>query len=358
MGATTAFVALNKQVTLSVDGKTRQLTTFARSVEAVLEAAEVKYGRRDLVVPSPDEPVGYDTKIVVTHARKLQLTVNGESSTRWVTANTVKQALQQLGLEAGGAHLSASRSQRLPLSGFSLNVRTPRSITIKVAGHTMQRTTTAPTVRDALAQVGIKIGPHDIVNAQLGARPKAGQVIKITQVLGAPTTRTVSLEYETMRKSNSDMYKGKEKVVQEGRTGVKKVTVATVRKDGEKVEEVLAKKVVREPRKEIVEYGTKKRQTESPSSGSSSDSAPTVESVADLNWAALVECESGGNPNAVNPAGPYYGLYQFSLSTWRSVGGEGIPTDASASQQTYRAQLLYQRTGDESWPVCGEHLYD
>ena len=48
-----------------------------------------------------------------------------------------------------------------------------------------------------------------------------------------------------------------------------------------------------------------------------------------LNWAALAQCESGGNPQAVNPAGPYYGLYQFIASTWRSVGGTGLPTEAT-----------------------------
>jgi hypothetical protein len=75
-----------------------------------------------------------------------------------------------------------------------------------------------------------------------------------------------------------------------------------------------------------------------------------------LNWAALAQCESGGNPNAYNPAGPYYGLYQFLASTWHSVGGTGIPTDHSASEQTYRAQILYRRSGAGQWPVCGRYL--
>jgi hypothetical protein len=35
-----------------------------------------------------------------------------------------------------------------------------------------------------------------------------------------------------------------------------------------------------------------------------------------LNWGALAQCESGGNPRAVNPSGRYFGLYQFSLPTW------------------------------------------
>lgn len=357
VGATTAFVAFNKTVSISVDGKSREVSTFARDVSAVLEAAGVEYGPKDLVVPGPGESLDGDSHIVVTHARKLRLTVNGKTSAVWVTANTVKEALHQLDVNSRGAAVSASRSRRLPLSGMALNVRTPRTITIKVAGHKLTRETTAPTVRKALARTGIELGRHDKIDADQDARPRQGQVIEITQVLGAPEKRTVSLDYETVRKATPTMRKGDTNVVQEGREGAKKVTVATIVMNGKRVEKVIAKNVTRDPRKRIIKYGTKERETASPSPDTDS-STPVVASASDLNWDALAECESGSDPNAVNPAGPYYGLYQFSASTWHSVGGEGVPTDASASQQTYRAQKLYTRGGDEQWPVCGEHLYD
>jgi hypothetical protein len=79
--------------------------------------------------------------------------------------------------------------------------------------------------------------------------------------------------------------------------------------------------------------------------------------VTRLNWRALARCESGGNPRAVNPAG-YYGLYQFTPSTWRSVGGSGLPSHASSREQTLRAQILFRRSGSSPWPVCGRHLFD
>lgn len=84
--------------------------------------------------------------------------------------------------------------------------------------------------------------------------------------------------------------------------------------------------------------------------------ARVEDSVESLNWAALGRCEAGGNPRAYNPAG-YYGLYQFSLGTWRGVGGSGNPAEASADEQTYRAQLLYARRGDSPWPHCGRLLF-
>jgi LysM repeat protein len=72
-------------------------------------------------------------------------------------------------------------------------------------------------------------------------------------------------------------------------------------------------------------------------------------------WAKVANCESSGNPKAVNPAG-YYGLFQFDLQTWRSVGGTGNPTKASAAEQLMRAKKLYAQRGASPWPVCGRFL--
>jgi soluble lytic murein transglycosylase-like protein len=38
----------------------------------------------------------------------------------------------------------------------------------------------------------------------------------------------------------------------------------------------------------------------------------------------IAQCESGLNPHAYNPSGPYYGLYQFLQSTFRANGGTDI----------------------------------
>jgi nucleoid-associated protein YgaU len=62
---------------------------------------------------------------------------------------------------------------------------------------------------------------------------------------------------------------------------------------------------------------------------------------------AIEQCESGGNPNASN--GTHFGLFQFDLATWRSVGGTGDPRDASPAEQRMRAQLLLDRRGTQPW---------
>lgn len=75
-----------------------------------------------------------------------------------------------------------------------------------------------------------------------------------------------------------------------------------------------------------------------------------------LDWRALAQCESSGNPRAVSRYGDM-GLYQFNQGTWRSVGGRGTPVQAAPSEQTYRAQVLYTRRGARPWPTCGRHLF-
>jgi lysozyme family protein len=69
----------------------------------------------------------------------------------------------------------------------------------------------------------------------------------------------------------------------------------------------------------------------------------------------IAQCESGGDPTAVSADHRYFGKYQFSRATWRSVGGAGNPAKAPESEQDSRALTLYQREGTKPWPVCGRH---
>ncbi len=68
---------------------------------------------------------------------------------------------------------------------------------------------------------------------------------------------------------------------------------------------------------------------------------------------AIAQCESGGNPQAVDSSGTYRGLFQFDSGTWASVGGHGDPAAAPAQEQYRRAAMLYARSGATPWPVCG-----
>jgi hypothetical protein len=65
----------------------------------------------------------------------------------------------------------------------------------------------------------------------------------------------------------------------------------------------------------------------------------------DCSWAlSVIACESGGNPNAYNPAGPYVGLFQV-LDPSRSL------FDPAANIAA--AYAKYQSQGRRAWGACG-----
>jgi peptidoglycan hydrolase-like protein with peptidoglycan-binding domain len=80
-------------------------------------------------------------------------------------------------------------------------------------------------------------------------------------------------------------------------------------------------------------------------------SAPAGDAATVL--ARIAQCESSGDPTAVSADRRYWGKYQFSRATWRSVGGSGNPALASEAEQDQRAAILYEREGTAPWPVCG-----
>ena len=85
---------------------------------------------------------------------------------------------------------------------------------------------------------------------------------------------------------------------------------------------------------------------------SSSGGGGTVSGASTLGkWAPIAECESNGNPS-INTGNGYYGMYQFSLQSWRAVGGSGLPSDASVEEQTRRAEMLLDLQGWGAWPSC------
>jgi resuscitation-promoting factor RpfB len=351
LAAAGGAVLLNRghDVTLSVDGSTQHLSTKADTVKALLADQHLAVTDRDIVAPSADSPVRAGEQVVVRFARPLILSVDGAPHTYWTTALTVNEALASLGIRADGARLTASRSQPLGRQGLSLAMITPKAVTLTAAGGTKKVTSTALTVKDLLVEQGLTPGSQDLITPAAGTTVKAGLAVKLQRVSHRMTTLDSAVPAPMTSVSDAAAAKGRITVVRAGVPGTKHVVYDEVYVDGvlhhrTVVSSAVTKVAVAGSQK----VGTKVvKVTYSGTSGTGADG---------LNWSALARCESGGNPRAVNPAG-YYGLYQFSLATWRSMGGSGNPINASPSEQLMRAKMLYNKAGAGQWG-CGRHLFD
>jgi len=68
-------------------------------------------------------------------------------------------------------------------------------------------------------------------------------------------------------------------------------------------------------------------------------------------WAAIAQCESGGNW-AADTGNGFFGGLQFTLSSWHAAGGSGMPNQATPSEQIRVAINLQRMQGWGAWPVC------
>ena len=207
-------------------------------------------------------------------------------------------------------------------------------------------------------------------------------VAKSTSTLTTETVDTTD-PHGSLQQESGDLPQGESRVVTPGVDGLVRTTYEVTTVDGKEISRTpIAQVVVTQKVDEVVLVGTgaakqqeqPRTQTPAPSaspdsSGGSSSSGGSTSSggsdggtgtttesgVGDDVWAKLAQCESGGNPRT-NTGNGFYGMYQFTLETWQSLGGTGYPHEADAATQTEMAKRLQQRAGWGQWPGCSDKL--
>lgn len=342
---TFGYSSMKTEVTLSVDGKERTVTTLGSTVEDVLADEDIQVGDRDLVYPDVDESIETGDKIAVRFSRPIELTVDGETSTHWVTATDVQGALTQIGTPYADSRLSTSRGAGISRGGTSIEVVTPRTLTLKLAGEKpVTREIAVLTVKEALAEAGVELDQHDIVRPRRKAVIEDGDTIVYTDI--DVKKRRVDDEKFSVPGTEVDddsMIEGERKVVTEGVPGVRDVTYKVTVRNGEVVRRtVVDQDVSTRPTAEVVHVGTQ-------------PAVPNYASGSGV-WDRLAQCEAGGNWG-INTGNGYYGGLQFNVGTWRAYGGTGYPHQASRETQIAIATKLRDASGGYgAWPGCAAKL--
>lgn len=71
----------------------------------------------------------------------------------------------------------------------------------------------------------------------------------------------------------------------------------------------------------------------------------------------LAMCETGGTMDpATNTGNGFYGAFQFTPSTWQSIGGPGMPHHHSYETQRDFARALILRSGWSQFPECSRRI--
>ena len=320
VAAPLVWTTVDKDVHLSVDGKTTTVSTTASNVGQVLRAQNYAITSHDLVAPAAGAPVKDGMKVVLRHGRLLRLDIDGRKTSVWTTAATVQEALSQLGYSTAD-FVSVSRSRRLPLSPTDLAIRTPRVVTVVHDGKRERVSTTDATVAQLLADIDVTVHAKDKVSAQPASALADGQVITVQRVGEKTEVQTVAVDFTVKRKADDSLAAGKTKVMTKGRKGSLKVTYSVVYVDGKAAARTkLSSTTMSRPRTEVLAVGTKQPaavdavntlKVGAPTPGSAKAIAKELAAArgwGDDQYSCLVSMwtrESGWRTSAANSSGAY-----------------------------------------------------
>ncbi len=348
-GTTYGYSAMRNTVTLSVDGEAREVTSLARTVGDVLDDEGIDVGEHDIVAPALDESVTDGTLINVRVGKPLELTVDGETTTHWVTATDVSSALGEIGTPFPDSRLSLDRGLTLGRGGVDLEVVTPKKLTLRVAGDkVIKRDLPVTTVAQALKKVGVKLDKRDRTTPGRKHVVGDGDRIVFTDVRWKrKAVKGESIGFSTIKQDDSSMTVGETEVVRAGQTGSRNAVYRLIFVNGElKKQHLLKATVTSKPVDALVKVGTAPKPA---------PAAPNFAGGSTV-WDALAGCESGGNWS-INTGNGYYGGLQFNLGTWQAYGGTGLPSNHSRETQIAIATKLRDaRGGYGAWPGCAAKL--
>ncbi|MGQ4443848.1 resuscitation-promoting factor protein RpfB, partial [Streptomyces violaceoruber] len=198
-GGTTAFVAKDKAVELTVDGSPRTLHTFADDVSELLAEEGVQVGAHDVIAPAPGTPLTSGEDVTVHHGRPVLLTLDDHRRQVWTTAGTVAGALRQLGVRTQGAYLSTGPSRRIGREGLALVVRTERVVTVMADGRTRTVRTNAATVGEVVEEAGITLRGEDTTSVPATGFPRDGQTVTVLRITGSQEVREDPIPFDERR---------------------------------------------------------------------------------------------------------------------------------------------------------------
>ncbi|PID98200.1 MAG: lytic transglycosylase [Actinobacteria bacterium] len=260
-GAAVVFIAVghastvHSTLTLEVDGVSRPVSTWSRTVHALLNENGVKLGAHDLVSVDTAARVEDGQQIVVRTAHPVELTVDGDHRTVWTTAPAIDSVLSDLDLSGNAVTVAAGRSTSR--ANVASLVSRPQNVAVALAGGiTDVKVRPGDDARTALSRAGVPLSPIDRVNVTF-AEGKLN--IGVQRVVRGNVTTETPVAFSERVEETDALFEGESVVTTLGVPGKETQTTWQESIDGTVTHSaVVGKTLAQEPQEQVRSNGTKK----------------------------------------------------------------------------------------------------
>ncbi len=351
---------------LKVDGNTYAMHTQATTIDELLAEADVPLAPddsvlRDQVFVSAEAPVapletvrgesgatsGRDQVPTVTLEvrRAVPFTVveNGQELQLRSSRETISAALRDVGVRLGAGDAVQPAPSTALTAGMEVHVEHAAQLVVTLPEGKAVVYTLADAVGEAIAESGIALPSTYRLEPAPETPVKAGLAVHIIAISNELVQETERIQSYTVYQPDPSLPPGTQRVVP-GQDGVLYRQYNVVYQNDVLVSrEFAAEWYDPEPVDTIVYYSTAAAPVAQPAAADWQDLVCSYDW--DCAWAlAVIYCESGGNPNAYNPQGPYVGLFQI----WEGHGAN-LRDPATNIAAAYS---LYLSGGRGNWPNC------
>lgn len=265
-------------VTVMIDGEEHVLSTHAETVGELLEEQQWEFKEYDEITPSLDEKIESYLVIKWKKAKQVALTVNGEEQQVWTTADDVESFLKSQNITVKEQDKLNQKLDQPIENGMNIVYEPAFLVTLNVDGKQLEIWTTSTTVADFLKKKSVALNDLDRVEPAMEetlTKPTEVNVIRVEKVTDVVEEE---ISFATVTKKDSNLENGKEKVIQEGTTGlVVKHYEVTLENGVEVSRQLIKEETKRESKDRIVAVGTK-QPTPSVSRSYSYSSSPAAAS--------------------------------------------------------------------------------
>ena len=238
--------------------------------DSILDKADINLGENDKVLRVDGKG---SVALTILRAYDVEIDYRGQVFTARCAQGTVKDAIEQAGITLAGSEIVEPALDAELYPGCRISVSADCGVTITVDGKTEVHSVTAGTVGDMLNDLGIKLSKEDVVTPDVKTVIYDGIVITVERIEYKEETTTEVIDYGFISEETSSLASGTSRIKRYGIEGEQTIVSRNKYVDGKLVESVVvSEEVTREPVDQIKLIGTGRAQSSvsKPSQGGAS----------------------------------------------------------------------------------------
>ena len=284
-----------KAIALEVDGKTKEVVTYADSLPKFLKEQDIQVHTHDQAVSSSGYWLTNGDVVKVRRAYEVMVNIGGHLIPYWTLASSAEQLenyFLQNDKEAARISVNIPNVYNALTGGIDLNASGPIEVIAFGKDYSVKNgNQPAASILDSL---GITITSNDLVSVQ---HEGAKTVLVVERVSYGTETQDVMTSYAVKTVEDPNAYVGTTVIEQKGSYGEQQQTLKVTYINGKPAaSQLLSAKVIKQSQPEVIEVGTKAKPKPAPKKPAQTQKAEPEKK------AASTPQEPAQKPKATSPA--------------------------------------------------------